>query len=74
MKVHLEEIKGDYTDDVTFEEIDISRDLSIARQYGVQVSPTVIIVDNASGKVLSTTVGPQPKTYFQAEIEDARNK
>ncbi|MBN1289375.1 MAG: hypothetical protein JXA49_07055 [Actinobacteria bacterium] len=71
MKVHLEEIKADYTDGITFKEIDISRDLSDARQYGVQVTPTVIVVDNASGEVLSTTVGSYPRTYFQAEIEDS---
>lgn len=70
---HLESMKGDYAEGVAFEKIDISQDLSEARKYGVQATPTVIIIDNATGDVLSATAGPREKTFYQSEIEEALN-
>lgn len=55
---------------VDFEEVDISEDFSPARQYGVQSTPTFVILGR-DGAVFETLVGGQEKSELKALLEKA---
>jgi len=53
-----------------YREIDISKDPSSMMKYGVQASPTIIILDS-TGMVSDTFTGVPAKTELKAAIEKA---
>lgn len=46
--------------------VDISRDLSMARQFGVMATPTTILVRD--GSVADVLIGPQPESALRAMV------
>lgn len=57
---------------ITFREIDVSRDSSAIREYGIQVTPTVIILD-AAGREVETFEGVPEESELRRAIDEAVN-
>jgi thioredoxin-like negative regulator of GroEL len=69
----VKELEKEYGGKVDFKEIDISEDLETAQKYGVQSTPTIVILD-PSGTVADTLVGLPEKTELKASLERVLSK
>lgn len=56
-------------DEIAFREVDISKDPSAVKEYGIQYTPTVIVLD-ASGKQVDFLEGVPE----ESEVEEAIGK
>jgi thioredoxin 1 len=63
-----EELRREYAGRMTVEFHDLTKDLSISKQYGVRVIPTTIFYD-ASGKELARNEGFMSKQDILAQFE-----
>jgi thioredoxin-like negative regulator of GroEL len=62
----VEEMDGD----ITYLEIDASRDTATARKYQVQAVPTIIVLDS-SGKIVDTFVGTPGEEELRTVMHQA---
>ena len=66
----MQGLESDYGDKVEFTEVDISRDFATAEKYGVQATPTIVVIDR-SGSVLDTLVGLPEESEVRGAIDTA---
>lgn len=69
----MEELEKEYGGKVDFEEIDISSDFESAEIYGVQSTPTILVLDS-SGTVTDTFVGVPEKAELIASLDKVLSK
>ena len=64
----MKELEKEYEGKVDFKEIDISIDFEAARTYGVQSTPTILVLD-ASGRVADSFAGILEKTELKTSLD-----
>ena len=69
----MKELEKEYGGKVDFEEIDISSDFESAEKYGVQSTPTILVLDS-SGTVTDTFVGVPEKAELIASLDKVLSK
>jgi thioredoxin-like negative regulator of GroEL len=69
----VKDLEKEYEGKVDFKEIDISIDFEAARTYGVQSTPTILVLD-ASGAVADTLVGLPEKAKLKASLDKVLSK
>ncbi|MCJ7745960.1 MAG: thioredoxin family protein [Actinobacteria bacterium] len=69
----MKELEKEYEGSVSFKIIDISTDFESAQKYGVQGTPTILILDKA-GAVVDTVVGPPEKADLKASLNKLLSK
>ena len=69
----MKELEKEYGERVDFEEIDISRDFEPAEKYGVQSTPTILVLDS-SDAVADTFVGVPEKAELIASLDKVLSK
>lgn len=57
-------------DRADFEVVDLSKDFASGQKYGVQATPTFVILDE-SGNVVDTIVGSSSKSKLQSILDKA---
>ncbi|MFJ6211952.1 thioredoxin [Streptomyces sp. NPDC092296] len=62
----LEEIAGEYTDQITVAKLDIDANPSVPAKYGVLSIPTLNVYQN--GEVVKTIVGAKPKALLLKDL------
>lgn len=65
----LEDLEGDYGDQVTFEKIDVDENQDIANEYQVRSIPTIIIEDDDG--VVERFVGVTQRDVLESALEKA---
>jgi len=69
----VKELEKEYGGKVDFEEIDISSDFESAEIFGVQSTPTILVLDS-SGTVTDTFVGVPEKAELIASLDKVLSK
>ena len=69
----MKELEKEYGGKVDFREIDISADFESAQKYGVQSTPTIVILDK-DRTVVDTTVGPPEKAALRTSLDKLLSK
>jgi thioredoxin-like negative regulator of GroEL len=64
----VKELEKEYDGKADFEEIDITTDFETAEKYGVQSTPTILVLDS-SGAVAETFVGVPGKAELKASLD-----
>jgi len=64
----VKELEREYEGKVDFKEIDISIDFETARTYGVQSTPTILVLDS-SGAVADSLVGLPEKEELKTSLD-----
>lgn len=64
----VSELEGELSDKVTFKTVHAENDFETFRKYGVQATPTIIILDS-SGNVVRSFVGGSDKDTLKSELE-----
>jgi len=64
----VKELEKEYEGKVDFKEIDISIDFETARTYGVQSTPTILVLDS-SGAVADSFVGLPEKEELKTSLD-----
>jgi thioredoxin len=70
MAPHLEEFAGENLSNVKIVKVDIERDFKLAQRFGVQVVPTLVLIDK--GREVYRAVGAQTASELSAMV--ARHK
>jgi thioredoxin-like negative regulator of GroEL len=69
----VKELEKEYEGSVSFKTIDISTDFESAEKYGVQSTPTILILDR-DGTVVDTVAGPPEKAGLKASLDKLLSK
>jgi thioredoxin-like negative regulator of GroEL len=64
----VKELEKEYDGKMDFEEIDITADFETAEKYGVQSTPTILVL-GASGRVADSFVGIPEKTELKTSLD-----
>lgn len=65
----LEEVQEDYGDKLDIVKVDVDVEQNLARRFGVQSIPTLIMFKD--GKQVASTLGFQPKPMLEKFVEQA---
>jgi thiol-disulfide isomerase/thioredoxin len=66
----VKELKPQYEGRVAFDVVDVSKDFDKADRYGIQSTPTFVIVGR-DGSVEKTLVGPRDRAEIVEELDKA---
>jgi len=69
----VKELEKEYGGKVDFREIDISTDFESAEMYGVQLTPTIVILDK-DRTVVDTIVGLPEKAGLRTSLDKLLSK
>ena len=69
----MKELEDEYGGRVDFKEIDITADFETAEKYGVQSTPTILVL-GTSGRVADTFVGVPEKAELKASLDEVLPK
>ncbi len=64
----IEELEEEYKDRVLFIKVDVDRHKSLSAHFGVNVIPTIFLVDNSN--VLSSIPGVRPKEHYAEKLDE----
>ncbi len=63
----FEDLSNEMSENVSFFKVDIDESLDLAREYGINTVPTMLIFKN--GEVVDKMIGFAPKENIKAKIE-----